>query len=571
MTAGEFAFLALGLLLGVASGAAFVAVYRTRPLPPREVRVTVAPDSVPRRGATLATDPFAAPVDGPARGGPADRRALDRPEPMDAAFVAVAAGTIGTVSEAVGQGLPMPAAEPPSVAGQRTDVPTLQGRPWVAVPVVADPAAPPGMPVPAARDAGPSLADASGGGGATAVAVAPPIVTAAWSGSEDDRAAGLVRGSGQDVPRSDDPCAHLVAVAEDRCAVAERAQATANAAAAALHETRRAYDEHLVRAEEAERRSDPRAIRTAKEEAHVRFRASRDTAASREELDAAAATWLEEVNRINAEARRAAVDVERERGRASGLIVTVEQRTIEADAARIAAESAAEACLAARQALADCREAVTRRAAEVPVEVPRLDPYPEDRPELEWAVEGAGSPRILRLLRGDDRAMVELVAELAGSDAEARREWQLAMSGLVDAIVATAIDASQLDLPDDQPFWGLFSGPERREIVAALASLGFRFDGLAGFADGRVPSQRDLSLAVGYAGQDPMRIRIWPDETEMPRLFAGTRVAADDYLAEAAGDLGLGEMVDLLGRRADGLTMVWNDWGRVRPALLATT
>ncbi len=56
----------------------------------------------------------------------------------------------------------------------------------------------------------------------------------------------------------------------------------------------------------------------------------------------------------------------------------------------------------------------------------------------------------------------------------------------------------------------------------------------------------------------------------MPDLFAGCRVAADDYLIEAAGDLGLGEMVDLLGRRAEGLTAVWNDWGRVRPALLAT-
>ena len=34
------------------------------------------------------------------------------------------------------------------------------------------------------------------------------------------------------------------------------------------------------------------------------------------------------------------------------------------------------------------------------------------------------------------------------------------------------------------------------------------------------------------------------------------------------GDLTLGELVAMLGRRADGLAMLWNDWGRVRPLLL---
>jgi hypothetical protein len=29
-------------------------------------------------------------------------------------------------------------------------------------------------------------------------------------------------------------------------------------------------------------------------------------------------------------------------------------------------------------------------------------------------------------------------------------------------------------------------------------------------------------------------------------------------------------MVDALGRRADDLTDVWNEWGRVRPLLLET-
>jgi hypothetical protein len=40
-------------------------------------------------------------------------------------------------------------------------------------------------------------------------------------------------------------------------------------------------------------------------------------------------------------------------------------------------------------------------------------------------------------------------------------------------------------------------------------------------------------------------------------------------VASAAAGLTLGELVTLLGRRADALTDLWNDWGSVRPVLLA--
>jgi hypothetical protein len=86
--------------------------------------------------------------------------------------------------------------------------------------------------------------------------------------------------------------------------------------------------------------------------------------------------------------------------------------------------------------------------------------------------------------------------------------------------------------------------------------------------DDRQPSQRDLSLALGYAGLDPMRMRQWPDGAAMTTLFADVTVAADEWLASAAGDLTLAEMVGMLGRRADGLAEVWNQWGHIRPLLL---
>ena len=54
----------------------------------------------------------------------------------------------------------------------------------------------------------------------------------------------------------------------------------------------------------------------------------------------------------------------------------------------------------------------------------------------------------------------------------------------------------------------------------------------------------------------------------MPRLFEDVRVAADEYVAAAAADLTLGEMVALLGGRAEPLADLWNNWGRIRPLLL---
>ena len=83
-----------------------------------------------------------------------------------------------------------------------------------------------------------------------------------------------------------------------------------------------------------------------------------------------------------------------------------------------------------------------------------------------------------------------------------------------------------------------------------------------------MPTQRELSLALGYAGLDPMRVRQWPGEDQTTELFRNVEVAADEYLAGVAGDLTLAEMVEMLGRRADGLVELWNQWGLIRPLLL---
>ncbi|MDQ2966225.1 MAG: hypothetical protein M3R57_10295, partial [Chloroflexota bacterium] len=84
MTGGELAFLGLGIVFGVATGATLFAVLRGRSPAPREIRLTITPNSVPRRrAATLAMDPFVVAATEPARGGPADLWQSIRPAVRD--------------------------------------------------------------------------------------------------------------------------------------------------------------------------------------------------------------------------------------------------------------------------------------------------------------------------------------------------------------------------------------------------------------------------------------------------------------------------------------------------------
>jgi hypothetical protein len=558
VTASEFAFLALGLVLGVASGAALSIVIRARPPAPREVRVTVSTDAVPRRlPATLSgfAAPSAAVVASAARGGPADPTTLGVPEPT------------------------------------RTPVPSgPETREPVAIPIRPETDA-----LVEALDAASTVAVldralaavGSAKGSTRAMADGEPPSASGPIGSADDGPVGSSGGGAAAGPPSGpDPCAEERRVADERCALADRLKEAAQVAADRAREAQRAYDEHTGRSARAASVADPRAVRATKEAAWTEFRRSNATAQTREAVETAARDWLQEIDRINRTAQEAEQEALRERAAASALVTVIERVSLEADAARINAETAAEACVAAREALAACEEAHRKRPADAPI--PPADgaadeadggrlllvvspgfepgaPFDEDAPQR---VFGDHEPAILKLLRGDRETMTRVVVSLAGEDPAERRRWQLALSGLVDAVIARAIEAAALEFPRDHPFWSLFSQAQCRDVATALASFGYRFDGLGGFVDGRVPSQRDLSLAVGYAGFDPMRIRAWPNEQEAPELYRGVAVSAGEFLAAAAGGLTLGEMVALLRGRAEGLTDLWNAWGRVRPLLL---
>ena len=556
MTVSEFTFLALGLVLGVAAGAALIVVLRARPPAAREVRVTVAQDAVPRRGgATLSDDAFARSAAEPARGGPADRRLVDAEPPLGDVErrTPVRSSTPGASPAAVG--LPISQGDDPMLA-------SLRERPLATPAMMRANASTAVMEAPALRNAG-------GGRGPAPVRGSGPRAGQTDGGTgEMDNSAAAEAATAQSIDDSG-PCAEQRRLSDERCALAVRARSLATAAEETLRSAQRSYDEHDARAEEAARAADPRAVRVAKDAAQAAFRSGRNAARTTADVEAAASAWLSEVNRINAEARDAAASAVRERDAATAMAQALERLGMEWEAARIGAETADAACLAAREAVADCQEqaAIATTASRPTTASAPGGPFTEDAVPM-GALGVAGTPRIFRLLRGDRAAMGELVAALAGDQPDERRRWQLALSDLVDAIVADSIAASALEFPTDHAFWGPFTVAQSRDIAGALSSLGYRFDGLGGWVDGRVPSQRDLSLAVGYAGLDPMRIRQWPTEATMADLYRDVAVAADEHLASAAGDLTLGELVTMLGRRADGLADVWNEWGRLRPLLL---
>lgn len=537
-------FLAFGLVLGVASGVALIEVLRARPPARREIRLTVSQDAIPRRRATtLADDAFVTSGPEPARGGPADRR------------------------EVVGQAQP---GEP----DRRTNV-LAEGRPAPSMRTAGTMTAGRAVGMAIAGGADPVLG-ALHSGGRSPTTEHPGVPAGTADGRLASSAVGLLeRPSGPAVdstPVPGGPCADERHLADERCELASRAQAQAVSAADALRHAQRAYGTHTAAASAAGEAADPRGIRGLKEGAQRTFRAATRDAGSPEAVEAAARTWLLAINRINREAAAASLGAEREREAAVTVGANLERLSLNADAARVGAEIAEATCIAARTAVAECDERAMTGSTAVRA-IPSLptvaSPSREgDNDALGDAPDGNGAPRVFRLLRGDERAMEEIVASLAGDDPDQRHHWAVALTGLRDAVLADAIEHAFMRFPIAHPFWGLNTQQQNRDITRALASLGYRFDGLGDWADDRRPAQRELSLALGYAGLDPMRVRHWPGETGTAELFRDVEVAADDYLANVAGDLTLAEMVEMLGLRADGLVELWNHWGRIRPLLL---
>ena len=88
-------------------------------------------------------------------------------------------------------------------------------------------------------------------------------------------------------------------------------------------------------------------------------------------------------------------------------------------------------------------------------------------------------------------------------------------------------------------------------------------------AGDRRPGSADLALALAYVGFEARGLRGLASATHIDSLFAGATVAADEFLGQCATGLELEQMLGFLGRRAEALDALWDDWGRVRPILMS--
>ena len=421
-------------------------------------------------------------------------------------------------------------------------------------------------------------------------------------------------------PAGSEACGEERHLVRELSALVIRARAIHEDALERQRRLQREHDAASARAEAAAHVMDGRRVLEEKEAAQRRFRSERTSAQDAAGVEEAASRWLSTINQLNVRVRDAQRVAAAERRRASRLVTEIENGAGRVDASRIALESAEHRVHEAREALAACEElhgarlaaamiASTTGSADAPPGVPgeassgpavasagagstappRMNGTTPGTPlgasldaaedqatrtsapitDDDLMVHGQVRPRSLleAILEGDEDALAAAVAALAPDSIDDGRRWHLELSALRDALTWAAIEAALVDLPRDHAFWSEFSAAEAREIAVALSSLGYRYDGRGGFADGRIPSTRDLALAVGYAGVDPRRIRRWPGPAEIALLLDGARVAVAEFVLAGAPDLSLGQMVTLLGRRAPQFTGLWDEWGRLRPIL----
>lgn len=196
-----------------------------------------------------------------------------------------------------------------------------------------------------------------------------------------------------------------------------------------------------------------------------------------------------------------------------------------------------------------------------------IQPEP-DRALRELRRRPAAGAALERMLRGEHLAMVEVVDEIAGTDSLRRRSWEVLLGGLVESMADVAVRESVIDFPMGTPFWDTFTVEQCRRICGALMSMGYRYDGQAGWAENRMPTYRDLAQALADVGVEPRRVRAWPNQAEIAQLYAGARPAPEELLAAAGPEYSAAAMQALIGEHAGDLAELWVAWDSVLPALL---
>ena len=275
----------------------------------------------------------------------------------------------------------------------------------------------------------------------------------------------------------------------------------------------------LTRAARRGATADPRAVRAPpRRRPSARFRDARAARPTRDDVEAAARDWLTEINRINiatrdggrtADSTRAGRGTDdRPRPGAPG--------SLEADAARIAAETADAACVAARGRRRRAATSATRSIAaavaqrRAPLRAGAAGPMTTRSSRSAIALgrpggDAAHLPDPARRPRGDD---ARWSPRSPATTRPSARRWQSACSaGCVEAIVAGRHrGVAPLEFPADHSFWGAVHARSR----TATSPRRWRRSatGSTGSAAGpttRIPPSATCRWRCGYAGLDPMR------------------------------------------------------------------
>ncbi len=366
------------------------------------------------------------------------------------------------------------------------------------------------------------------------------------------------------------PCGPARAEVDHRVAEADRLAQAAQTHIQRLRDAKRQLARVHAQRDNDARVRDRRLLSDAKENArrayHESFARTR-SGGPNADVQGLAGEWLREINRLNRQLELAdtrAADVTRQIAELEGSLPAIE---LAADAARIASEAAQVASVEARRALAACEEDAARRVNAAAS--PTNPTAPTGQPAMPAAPSPPSGPAaITLLLRGDRPALLSLTLRLADETGVEAGRLQLLLLELRQTIAARALEDGALAFPEDHPFWGQFNVDQDRQLVGSLARLGYAFDGHDGWRDGRAPGPRELAMALEHAGHDPRSLRRPAGQEAIDRLWQGTRVLVEEWLASAAPDLALGRLIEILGQRGARLGELWDMWGRLRPLLL---
>ncbi len=244
------------------------------------------------------------------------------------------------------------------------------------------------------------------------------------------------------------------------------------------------------------------------------YQLARATADSDDELRAAMAVWaraLDRVNRTAAQRRREVVKARVAVTTLEGVLHTTER---EEQAARMHADQAEAACLDARVRLAACEEQAQAPAAATATV---FEPHAATGGHaVAISATGALAPLVIESIVSGDRVALELAASrIAEHTGLAPATIQLQLQELLDAVLSAAAEDGYLVFDAGHPFWAGLSFEEARDVVNALARLGFIFEPAEGWHAGRAPGPSDLSLALAYAGLDARNMRDLPSAADL--------------------------------------------------------